>query len=186
MSKSFVELPADSLYLEDRNISDIIYTWFILNSKGVKGIFIVDKPLRGVYKTLGMSYKTFWKKLNYLIESGYLIDNGDKTYIVDKSKWEMKRYVDFKIITKIHGTGIEDIIKVYTFLATKNSGKEELKWFTRVMLCKKIGYSSQRHSNKIEDIIRKLIELGVLRYESEYKIYEGNTIKINKITKIVG
>lgn len=66
-----VAIPSDNKFLSNKDISDRVYIWLILNSsKQNKKLYINKTIIRGAYNKIGINKRTFYKALEKLIERG--------------------------------------------------------------------------------------------------------------------
>lgn len=66
-----VGIPSDNKFLKNKDISDRVYVWLILNSVKVnKKLFINKSNTRGAYNKIGINKRTFYKALEKLVERG--------------------------------------------------------------------------------------------------------------------
>ena len=175
-------IPSETKFLSNKDISDRLYVWILLNGEKDGGDTYIDKkPVNG-YKKLGISYRTFYKKLKELVENNYLEDCG-YAYRVVTDNFEFSRLIYKNIAETLYQTGIDNIIKVYIYLGTLYSAYGKKAYFTFNKLSEDIGYLSKRSvevKKNMENIISKLEELGLVkcykdtecgeRYHVRYKI----------------
>lgn len=183
MSKNAtVAIPSDNVFLSNKDISDRVYVWMILNSiKLNKKLFTNKNKVRGAYNKIGMNYRTFCKAVDNLIAGGYLKDiefQYEITNITLKiSKY--KRYVSYDILEKLYNTGIDNIIKVYLFLSSLYSMYGTESFFTYSTILNSIGYSYKKQTynhKKIQSMLDKLEEMGMIKYCRTYT--PGDSYKI--------
>lgn len=175
-------IPSETKFLSNKDISDRLYMWILLNGEKDGGDTYIDKkPVNG-YKKLGISYRTFYKKLKKLVENNYLEDCG-YAYRVVTDNFEFSRLIYKNVAETLYQTGIDNIIKVYIYLGTLYSAYGKKAYFTFNKLSEDIGYLSKRSvevKKNMENIISKLEELGLVkcykdtecgeRYHVRYKI----------------
>lgn len=66
-----VGIPSDNKFLKNKDISDRVYIWLILNSVKIrKKLFINKSNIRGAYNKIGINKRTFYKALEKLVERG--------------------------------------------------------------------------------------------------------------------
>lgn len=186
-----VVIPSDNVFLSNKDISDRVYVWMILNSiKLNKKLFTNKNKVRGAYNKIGMNYRTFCKAVDNLIAGGYLKDiefQYEITNVTLKiSKY--KRYVSYDILEKLYNTGIDNIIKVYLFLSSLYSMYGTESFFTYSTILNSIGYSYKKQTynhKKIQGMLDKLEEMGMIKYCRTYT--PGDSYKIKyKILFIEG
>ena len=178
-----VAIPSDEKFLGNKDISDRIYVWFILNcNKKGKRYYISKSKIRGVYNKIGINYRTFCKAIDNLIAGGYLKDieyQYEITNITLKiSKY--KRYVSYDILERLYNIKVDNIIKVYLFLSSLYSiyGKES--YFTYSTILNSIGYSYKKQTynhKKIQSMLDKLEEIGMIKYCRMYTPGDSYQIK---------
>lgn len=178
-----VAIPSDGKFLSNKDISDRVYVWLILNSiKLNKKLFVNKNKMRGVYNKIGINYRTFCKAINSLIEEGYLEETEyqyEITNITTKvSKY--KRYVSYNILEKLYNTELDNIIKVYLFLSSLYSMYGKESYFTYSTVLSSIGYSYKKQTynhKKIQGMLDKLEEIGTLKYCRTYTPGDSYQIK---------
>ena len=184
MSKNAtVAIPSDNVFLSNKDISDRVYVWMILNSiKLNKKLFTNKNKVRGAYNKIGMNYRTFCKAVDNLIAGGYLKDiefQYEITNVTLKiSKY--KRYVSYDILEKLYNTGIDNIIKVYLFLSSLYSMYGKESFFTYSTILNSIGYSYKKQTynhKKIQSMLDKLEEMGMIKYCRTYTLGDSYKIK---------
>lgn len=177
-----VAIPSDNVFLSNKDISDRVYVWFVLNCiKKNKRCYMGKSRIRGAYNKIGMNKRTFYKAVDNLIAGGYLKDiefQYEITNITLKiSKY--KRYVSYDILEKLYNTGIDNIIKVYLFLSSLYSMYGTESFFTYSTILNSIGYSYKKQTynhKKIQSMLDKLEEMGMIKYCRTYT--PGDSYKI--------
>lgn len=178
-----VAIPSDNKFLGNKDISDRVYVWLILNSTMIKKkLFINKSSIRGAYNKIGINKRTFYKAFNNLAELGYIVENEYQYEIANItlkiSKY--KRYVSYDILSKLYGVGIENIIKVYLFLSSLYSMYGTESFFTYSTILHSIGYSYKKQTynhKKVQKMLDKLKEIGVLKYCRTYTPGDSYQIK---------
>lgn len=180
--KATVAIPSDSKFLSNKDISDRVYIWLILNSsKQNKKLYINKTTIRGAYNKIGINKRTFYKAVNNLVSGGYLKETEyqyEITSITLKiSKY--KRYVSYDILEKLYSIGVDNIIKVYLFLSSLYSMYGKESYFTYSTILNGIGYSYKKQTynhKKIQSMLDKLEEIGMIKYCRMYA--PGDSYKI--------
>lgn len=136
-------IPSEENFISNKDISDLLYVWILLNGKREDNQISISQKPRGAYKELGMCYRTFYRKLDKLLENGYIEKDGEYKYIISNKEYKYKRYVYKDIIERLYETKIDNIIKVYIYLCSlydmnKKKGKET--FFRYNTIAKVIGY----------------------------------------------
>ena len=178
-----VAIPSDGKFLSNKDISDRVYVWLILNSiKLNKKLFVNKNKMRGAYNKIGINYRTFCKAINSLIEEGYLEETEyqyEITNITTKAS-KYKRYVSYNILEKLYNTELDNIIKVYLFLSSLYSMYGKESYFTYSTVLSSIGYSYKKQTynhKKIQRMLDKLEEIGTLKYCRTYTPGDSYQIK---------
>ena len=163
---SSILIPNDIEFLSNKDISDRVYTWALINGENIGGEIYIDKKPRAAYKELGINYRTFYKKIDKLKEHGYLVEEEFKYKIV-KPSGKFFRYIYKDIAQKLLETKIDNIIKIYVYLGTLYGEYRAGAYFTYNKLIETIGYSNNKNTsnkNNILKILEKLKELGLIKY----------------------
>lgn len=189
--KTAVLIPSGEEFISNKEISDIVYAWILLNGdRDELGISIDQKP-RGASKEIGIDIKTFYKRLERLEQAGYLIKDGTYKYYIDNSNCKYKRYIPKEILQKLYNTRMENIIKVYVYLGSlydTNRKKGVETFFRYNTLVNMLGYyggkngmnRDHRNEAKVRGVVEKLAELGLITYTPRY-IKTGSTYQVNLI-----
>ena len=174
-----VLIPSEDYFLKDKKISDRIYAYILLKGERIENEIYIDKKIRNGYKELGINYRTFYKRLDYLASVGYLEDLGSK-YKIKTDMIEKRRFVYRDIIQKLYLTNKDNIIKVYVYLSSLYSQYGKNAWFTYNSLLAAIGYSYERNTRNqstIESILIELSKLNIIKYCRTYKPGDKYMIK---------
>ena len=145
--QSSLLIPNDKQFLTNKKISDRLYVWILLNGEYIEGDIYIDKKPRNAYNKLNMHYRSFYKRLEELIEEGYLIETNYERYIYEDTA---RRLLE---------TNINNIIKIYIYLGSLYSTYGKKAWFTYSNILSEIGYSENRdtrNNKKIKMILEKL------------------------------
>lgn len=174
-----VMFPSSKEFIENKKISDRTYAWCLLNgSYNENGIYI-DKNYNSGARDLGIDRRTFKKRLQILIENGY-IEERENCYVIPRKELQYKRYIYRDIAEGLYNSGMENIIKLFIVLSTyhdryKGNQNED---FSYRLLLKRIGLPYDNHdmvqNNKIENMLNKLVELGLLEYERSPRYNSNN------------
>lgn len=173
-----VLIPSDKEFLSNKKISDRLYVWILLTGEKIDTDIYIDKMPRNGYKSVGINYRTFYRRLNELLENGYLEDNEYK-YKVSKVS-HFKRLIYEDIVKRLYETKIDNIIKVYVYLSTLYAQYGSKAWFTYNSILEAIGYNHERNvrnQNKVKEILNKLEEMGFLKYSRTYEKGQEYLIK---------
>lgn len=173
-----VLIPSDREFLSNKKISDRLYVWILLTGERIDTDIYIDKMPRNGYKLVGINYRTFYKRIEELVEKGYLEENEYK-YKVSKIS-HFKRLIYEDIIEKLYETKIDNIIKVYVYLSSLYAQYGDSAWFTYNSILEAIGYNHERNTrnqNKIKNILNKLEELKLLKYSRTYEKGQEYLIK---------
>ena len=180
-------IPSDNRFLSNKKISDRVYAWILLNGERVDSDIFIDKTPRNAYKDIGINYRTFYKRLEELVENGYLEDY-EYQYKVSKDISEYNRYVYYDIVKRLYELKIDNIIKVYIYLGSMYAQYGNNAWFTYNSILAAIGYSHERNirnQEKVKIIIEKLAELNLIKYCRTYE--EGSKYQIKfKLLNVKG
>lgn len=185
--QSSLLIPNDKQFLTNKKISDRLYVWILLNGEYIEGDIYIDKKPRNAYKKLNIDYKSFYRRLEELIDEGYLIETNYK-YKVSKDITEYERYIYEDTARRLLETNINNIIKIYIYLGSLYSTYGKKAWFTYSNILSEIGYSENRdtrNNKKIKMILEKLKELGLIEYrcinseQGEY-VKKFQILKVNK------
>lgn len=174
-----LSIPSDAKFLSNKKISDRLYVWILLNGEQIESDIYIDKTPRNAYKELGIAYRTFYKRLDYLVAGGYL-KNCEYQYKVAKDVSMYQKYIYKDILRTLYETGIDNIIKVYVYLSSLYSVYKKESWFTYNSILSAIGYSHERNcrnQEKVKIILDTLDKLGFIRYCRTYKPGEKYQIK---------
>lgn len=172
-------IPSGKEFLSNKNISDRVYVWILLNGERNGLDTYIDKKPRNAYKQIGIQYRTFYKRLDNLVENGYLED-CEYSYRVITNNSEYGRLIYKNTIQQLYNTGLDNIIKVYVYLGSLYSAYKTDAYFTLQKLSNEVGYLSQKSSEvnkKIKEILNKLSELGLVRYCKDTSMSERYHVK---------
>ena len=99
MSKERTSLliPSEENFISNKEVSDILYVWILLNGDNIDGNITINQKPRGAYKELGINYRTFYRKIDKLLEYGYIEKDGEYKYKISSKKYKYKRYV-YKVV----------------------------------------------------------------------------------------
>ena len=112
-----VMFPSSKEFIENKKISDRTYAWCLLNgSYNESGIYI-DKNYNSGARDLGIDRRTFKKRLQILIENGY-IEERENCYVIPRKELQYKRYIYRDIAEGLYNSGMENIIKLFIVLST--------------------------------------------------------------------
>lgn len=185
-------IPSEENFISNKDISDLLYVWILLNGEREDNQISISQKPRGAYKELGMCYRTFYRKLDKLLENGYIEKDGEYKYIISNKEYKYKRYVYKDIIERLYETKIDNIIKVYIYLCSlydMNKKKGSKTFFRYNTIAKVIGYyggesRDSRNEKKVGGIVKKLAEMNLISYSPQYikvgESYQTNFI-LNKI-----
>lgn len=185
--KQSLLIPTDKEFLSNKDISDRLYVWILMNGNKDGYDIYIDKVPRNGYKKLNTSYPTFKKRMIALESGGYLKNCGYQ-YRVSTDNVVYKRLVYKSTIQKLFDTGIDHIIKVYVYLASLYTQYGTKSYFTLSNLLETIGYSYSRNvkmNNKMKEILSKLVELGLIEYYKDTECGEryNTRYKLVKVEK---
>lgn len=177
VSKDSLMMPLDTEFISNKHISDRLYAWILLNgNRDGKVLSIPYRPQRA-YKSIGICYRTFYKRLDSLVGGGYLKNDVEKKRYVVSTAYKYKRFVKRETLIKLYETEMDNIIKIYIYLSSLyeiEKKKKRRSYFRLNTLAGKIGLfqnenGDSRTEKKIKELVEKLSELGLLSY-SEQKI----------------
>lgn len=183
--KTSIRMPSGKEFIGNRNVSDRVYAWILLNCKqDEEGRYIESNPKKA-YSKIGMNYRTFYSKFYKLETEGYLKEEEGRYRILEGHK-KYTRYIYKDTLKKLLDTRIDNIIKIYIEIGSiydtvKKSGG--VPFFRYSDICKRLGYYEKRDSRnvaKIKEITNKLKELGLVYYREETKKV-GDNYQINCI-----
>ena len=117
-------IPSEENFISNKEVSDILYVWILLNGDNIDGNITINQKPRGAYKELGINYRTFYRKIDKLLEYGYIEKDGEYKYKISSKKYKYKRYVYKDIIKELYDTKINNIIKVYIYLDRQKKGNK--------------------------------------------------------------
>lgn len=171
-------IPSDERFLSNKDISDRLYIWILLNGEKIDTDIYINKTPRDGYKELEINYRTFYRKLYALVANGYLNEMEDK-YEVTKNVSNFVRYIYKDIAEKLCNTKIDNIIKVYVYLGSLYSSYGNKAWFTYNTILNSIGYATNdtRNQSKVKIILEKLEELNLIKYSRVYNQGDSYQIK---------
>lgn len=192
-ARPMVMFPSTKDFIEDKNLSDRIYMWILLNGKYEKDGIYISKKIKDAMNALNMNYHTLKKKLQNLIDKGYIkfSDNGEY-YVIEKKELQYKRYIYRDIAEQLYNTKIDNIIKLYIVLSSyhdKYRGTQN-EDFSYSLLLKRLGMSYKHNAfqiDKMEKMLDKLVELGLIEYGKSPRCNDNNPCgKQFCITKVGG
>lgn len=188
-------IPSEENFISNKEVSDILYVWILLNGDNIDGNITINQKPRGAYKELGINYRTFYRKIDKLLEYGYIEKDGEYKYKISSKKYKYKRYVYKDIIKELYDTKINNIIKVYIYLSSlydTNQKKGIPTYFRYNTLAKVIGYyggknRDSRNEKKVGGIVKKLSDMKLISYTPQYtkvgEKYQTNFILDKIVTK---
>ena len=174
--------PSDKDFIENKKISDRLYMWCLLNGTYKdNGIYIKKNDNRGA-KSLNIDRRTFKKRIAALIEGGYLKNcEDDNYYMIPKAEIQYKRYIYRDVAEKLYKAETDNLIKLFIVLSTyhdKYKGsvvitvKDMLNGYE---LSEAVPYNHDIVQNhKMENMLTKLVELGLLKYGRSPRYNESN------------
>lgn len=175
-----IMFPSDKDFIENKKISDRLYMWCLLNGTYKdNGIYIKKNDNRGA-KSLNIDRRTFKKRIAALIEGGYLKNcEDDNYYMIPKAEIQYKRYIYRDVAEKLYKAETDNLIKLFIVLSTyhdkyKGSVNED---FSYRLLLKRIGLPYNHdivQNHKMENMLTKLVELGLLKYGRSPRYNESN------------
>lgn len=192
-ARPMVMFPSTKDFIEDKNLSDRIYMWILLNGKYEKDGIYISKKIKDAMDALDMNYHTLKKKLQNLIDKGYIkfSDNGEY-YVIEKKELQYKRYIYRDIAEQLYNAKTDNIIKLYIVLSSyhdKYRGTQN-EDFSYSLLLKRLGMSYKHNAfqiDKMEKMLDKLVELGLIEYGKSPRCNDNNPCgKQFCITKIGG
>lgn len=174
--RSTIIVPSDSKFMEDKEINDRVYIWFILYGTYRRdGIYMNRYRNKGA-KEIGINERTFKKRLNKLIECKYIEEHSDKEYRIPFKNNQYIRYIYRDTAEILFNEETDNIIKTYIWLGSYYDNYKEKATFTHSGILKGIGLSylhNTHNQEKMKDIIKKLSNIGILKYSKEYDERSG-------------
>lgn len=172
-SKFSLSVPSDTGFLSNKNISDRVYVWILLNGEYMGDTICIDRKPRGAYKEIGIDYKTFYKRLQDLVDNNYL-EYTEFGYQTNPESSAYNRLVYKSTLETLYNAKIDNIIKVYVYLSSLYSSYNKGAYFTYDKLARELGYDTEGNNRykirkKIVVILDKLEELGLIKYEKYSK-----------------
>lgn len=171
-------------FLNDKKVDGELYALLQEYSIGENHETVVyksDLPIqKEICARLGIkSPKTYRVHRDYLIENGYLIDDGDK-YILPRME-DIYFMIPLKTLQYLNDTIKEQVIKIYIYLGQRWKYKKNYI-FTIEELGKHIGISTRGHSRPsqtINNALDVLVKLGLIEFE---EVYDDNFLNRKKLT----
>ena len=81
-----IRLPSDSVFLKDKNLSDLLFGYFSAYSqREPSGSYSLTRNAGEIISDLDMSYPTYKKKIEALESAGYIKTVGKKVYVLYNS-----------------------------------------------------------------------------------------------------
>ena len=81
-----IRLPSDSVFLKDKNLSDLLFGYFSAYSqRETSGSYSLTRNAGEIISDLDMSYPTYKKKIEALESAGYIKTVGKKVYVLYNS-----------------------------------------------------------------------------------------------------
>lgn len=176
--KDKIMIPYEKDFIQDKEISDRVYSWILLTGRVESNSRVsISTNLRGAYIDLGINYRTFHRKINYLLRKGFIkkyIDyNGEERYItIGSNLYYHKAYISKDVLEKLYNAKKNNIIKVYITLMVLKENEKNHPYFKLDTLAREINYNmsgvpSSSINHKMEDLIKILRDLGLISYEEQ-------------------
>ena len=179
--RSSIIIPSDKDFMKNKEVSDRVYVWFLLNGEyRGDGTYMKKWGNKGA-TTTGLNSRTFNKKMNKLLELRYIEDCGEE-YRIKFNNQAYKRYLYRDTAEKLLSKKKDYLIKIYMWLGSYYDSYGDRAYFTYSGLLKGIGLSylhNSRNGEKAQRLIDNLVEMGLLeceRVESETR-YDRYRIK---------
>lgn len=165
-----IMFPSSKEFIENKKISDRVYMWILL--RGVyqdNGIYLYEKLSSGANE-LNIDIRTLKKKLQILVNEGYVNKSENDYYFIPKQEMKYKRYMPRETAEKLLNINIEHIIKVFIILCTyheRYTGSINEDFSYRILL-ERIGVSkdlyNSRMANNMEHMLETLVKNGLINY----------------------
>lgn len=178
--KNSIMIPSEERFIKNKYISDVVYMWVLFNGeKEEDGTFSIPQRPKGAYKEVGVSYKTFRKEMQELINCGFLEEDPDNPsrYILYRREYDFKRYVPKRIIKMIYETKERSLLKLYIYLASMydyNQKRNKETFFKPNTISEALGYAGganrdTRTEKKMKGLVKKLADMGLITYHIKYE-----------------
>ena len=165
-------------FLTDKKIDAELYAFLMQHSYGtVKGcdetrVYKSDLPTQvDICSKLGIkSRNTLRSHMNYLIESGYIIDNGDY-YIIDTKKENIFLKIDLDTIQFLNDTVKAPVWKTYIYLGQRWNWKKSGFVFDLKDLAEHIGKKMSNNDStyrELNNILQCLENNGLIKVANFY------------------
>lgn len=163
-------------FLTDKKINAELYSYLLSLSFPENGETIVKKSAipkqETICKILGIKSKTtFRTHLNYLLETGYLIEKKEeKLYIIPRME-DVYANLPLETMQFIQDTVKEQVLKVYIYLGQRWKYKGAEYLFTQEEIAEHIGKAcdNARGRECIRNILDALKKFGLINFTRQYE-----------------
>lgn len=139
-------IPTGGTIMEDKKYNDLIYAY--LQSISYRDPNKEDRYVwknqflkRDVAKLLRINFRTFQRKFDYLIESGYIIEKEDLYELPKVSQWNF--FIPVDTLKFLVDATNEDIITVYAYLGQLKKTLKDKAYTTKSDLLIRLGYKTK-------------------------------------------
>lgn len=173
MEKEFRQVVSDKTITSSKSYNDFLYAWLVVHSdideNGIryleKGSFVYSQ----VENELGMTRKTLSKYFDYLVETGLVIENGDRWVLADLDTDGF--WIESDILERLVETRKKGLVSTYVYLKKgrwllAQKGKEKVPIILGP-LKEYIGIANNTKGNNkvVVALLEELRVLGLLQYE---------------------